>query len=115
MLAKPSCRPNKNIGQSFMKDETSPQQAPSPLILTLFRILTAMNCGAILLNGDKHTIHLSDRAQRHLGEAFSINKGRLFATDRACDALFQTNLDQSLKYGERERLETRSHRAQARR
>jgi DNA-binding CsgD family transcriptional regulator len=82
-----------------MLDETSAQQAPSPLVSVLFRIFTAINCGAILLDGDKRTIHLSDRAQHHLGEALSTNKGRLSATDRSCDTPFQTILDQSLKYG----------------
>src|SRR4051812_886743 len=68
-----------------MLDETSAQQAPPPLVSVLFRIFTAINCGAILLDGDKRTIHLSDRAQHHLGEALSTNKGRLSATDRSCD------------------------------
>jgi DNA-binding CsgD family transcriptional regulator len=86
-----------------MRHEASPQQAPSPLVSILFRIFTALNCGAILLDSDKRIIRLNDRAQNHLGEALATNKGRLCATDRGCDALFQTILDQSLKYGERER------------
>jgi DNA-binding CsgD family transcriptional regulator len=86
-----------------MQHEASVHQVPSPLIPILFRIFTALNCGAILLDEDKHILHLNDRAQNHLGEALATNKGRLSATDRGCDALFQTILDQSLKYGERER------------
>src|SRR3712207_230100 len=86
-----------------MLDETSAQPASSPLVSILFRIFTALNCGAILLNADKRIIRLNDRAQNYLGEALATNKGRLSATDRGCDALFQTILDQSLKYGERAR------------
>jgi DNA-binding CsgD family transcriptional regulator len=86
-----------------MRHEASIQQVPSPLVSILFRIVTALNCGAILLDENKRIIRLNDRAQNHLGEALATNKGRLCATDRGCDALFQTILDQSLKYGERER------------
>jgi DNA-binding CsgD family transcriptional regulator len=86
-----------------MLHEACPQQAASPLVSILFRIFTAMNCGAVLLDGGKCIIRLNDRAQPHLGDALATNKGRLCATDRGCDALFQTILDQSLKYGERER------------
>lgn len=86
-----------------MRHETSAQQAPSPLVTILFRILNAMNCGAILLDAGKCILRLNERAQKHLGEDLSTNKGRLCATDRGCDALFQTVLDLSLKYGERER------------
>jgi DNA-binding CsgD family transcriptional regulator len=86
-----------------MRHEASPQQAPSALVSILFRIFAALNCGAILLDSDKRIIRLNDRAQNHLGEALATNKGRLSATDRGCDALFQTILDQSLKYGERAR------------
>ena len=86
-----------------MRHEASVHQVPSPLIPILFRIFTALNCGAILLDENKHILHLNDRAQNHLGEALATNKGRLCATDRGCDALFQTMLDQALKYGKRER------------
>src|SRR5829696_7072419 len=86
-----------------MQHVASVQQASSPLVSILFRIFTVMNCGAILLDENKHILHLNDRAQNHLGEALATNKGRLCATDRGCDALFQTILDQSLKYGERAR------------
>ena len=86
-----------------MPDETSAQPASSSPVSILFRIFTAMNYGAVLLDGDKRIIRLNDRAQSHLGDALATNKGRLCATDRGCDALFQTILDQSLKYGERER------------
>ena len=86
-----------------MLHEASAQQASSPLVSILFRIFTAMHCGAVLLGKDKRILSLSETAQKHLGEALSTTKGRLCATDRGCDALFQTMLDQSLKYGERER------------
>src|ERR671926_145813 len=54
-------------------------------------------------DGEKRIMRLNDRAHPHLGDALATNKGRLTATDRGCDALLQTILDQSLKYGERER------------
>jgi len=83
--------------------EASAQQASSPLVSILFRLFTAMHCGAVLLDETKRILSLSQTAQKHLGEALATSKGRLCATDRGCDALFQTILDQSLKYGERER------------
>jgi hypothetical protein len=78
-----------------MWHEASPQEAPSPLVSTLFRIFAAMNCGAILLDESKRILYLNHSAQAHLGEALSTNKDRLCATDRGCDALFQTILDGS--------------------
>src|SRR5919205_1860936 len=54
-------------------------------------------------DGEKRIMRLNDRAHPHLGDAVATNKGRLSATDRGCDALLQTILDQALKYGERER------------
>src|SRR3954469_24374691 len=86
-----------------MLHEASAQQASSPLVSILFRIFTAMHCGAVLLDESKRILSLSQPAQKHLGEALSTPQGRLCATDRGCDALFQTILDQSLKYGARER------------
>jgi DNA-binding CsgD family transcriptional regulator len=86
-----------------MRHATLAQHAPSPLLSILFRILSALNCGAVLLDSRKTIIRLSDRAQAHLGEALTTNKDRLCATERGCDALFQTMLDQSLKYAGRER------------
>src|SRR3954471_12907816 len=86
-----------------MLHEASAQQASSPLVSILFRLFTAMHCGAVLLDETKRILSLSQPAQKHLGEALATSKGRLCATDRGCDALFQTMLDQSLKYGERER------------
>src|SRR4051794_439356 len=86
-----------------MLHEASAQQASSPLVSILFRLFTAMHCGAVLLDETKRILSLSQPAQKHLGEALSTSKGRLCATDRGCDALLQTILDQSLKYGERER------------
>src|SRR3954451_17414169 len=86
-----------------MRPETGLQQAPSPLVSILFHIFSAMHCGAILLDESKGVLRLNDQAQKHLGEALSTPQGRLCATDRGCDALFQTMLDQALKYGERER------------
>src|SRR3954453_472413 len=86
-----------------MLHEASAQQASSPLVAILFRLFTAMHCGAVLLDETKRILSLSQPAQKHLGEALATSKGRLCATDRGCDALFQTILDQSLKYGDRER------------
>ena len=86
-----------------MRPETSAPYAPSPLVPILFRIFNALHCGAILLDENKHIVRLNDRAQPHLKDVLSTNRGRLCATDRGCDALFQTILDQALKYGERER------------
>jgi DNA-binding CsgD family transcriptional regulator len=56
-----------------------------------------MNCGAILLDGDKRILHLNGLARKRLGEAVSSHNGCLCAADRACDATFQTILDQSLE------------------
>jgi DNA-binding CsgD family transcriptional regulator len=84
-----------------MQDAAGAQNALSPLVSVLFRIFSAMNCGAILLDGNKRVLHLNERAQAHLGAALAISKNRLSARDRGCDALFQTMLDQSL--GARER------------
>jgi hypothetical protein len=53
-----------------MQHVASVQQALSPLVSILFRIFTALNCGAILLDSNKRTIHLSKRARDHLGEPF---------------------------------------------
>src|SRR5215213_7411095 len=86
-----------------MLQEIGAQQPASPLISILFGLFTAMHCGAVLLDETKRILSLSQPAQKHLGEALATTKGRLCATDRGCDALFQTMLDQSLKYGERER------------
>jgi len=86
-----------------MRPETGTQQAPSPRVSILFHIFSAMHCGAVLLDAAKRILRLNDQAQKHLGEALSTTQGRLCATDRGCDALFQTMLDQALKYGERER------------
>ena len=86
-----------------MRPDTGTEQAPSPLVSILFHIFSAMHCGAVLLDAAKRILRLNDQAQKHLGGALSTRQGRLCATDRGCDALFQTMLDQALKYGERER------------
>ena len=85
-----------------MRPETSAPYAPSPLVPILFRILNAIHCGAILLDENKRIVHLNHSAQPYFREVLSTNRGRLCATDRGCDALFQTILDQSLKSGERQ-------------
>jgi hypothetical protein len=36
-----------------MRPETGTEQAPSPLGSILFRIFSAMHCGAVLLDGNK--------------------------------------------------------------
>jgi DNA-binding CsgD family transcriptional regulator len=59
----------------------------------------ALCCGAILLDSRKAPIQFNERARRCLGESLSTATGHLRATDRTSDALFQTILDQSLKYG----------------
>jgi DNA-binding CsgD family transcriptional regulator len=72
---------------------------PSVLSGILFRIFDALCCGAILLDSRKTPIHLNSRAQQCLGQCLSTARGYISATDRGCDPLFQTILDQSLKYG----------------
>ncbi len=86
-----------------MRHETGTQPPPTPVVSILFRIFTAMHCGAVLLDENKHVLRLNKHAQAHLGAALGTTNGRLCATDRGCDALFQTMLDQALKYGARER------------
>ena len=71
----------------------------SLLTRILFRVFDALCCGAILLDSRKVPIHLNDRARKCLGGSLSTGRGYLSATDRASDPLFQTILDQSLKYG----------------
>ena len=68
-----------------MRPETGLQQAPSPLVSILFRIFSAMHCGAVLLDAAKRILRQNDQAQKHLGEALSTKQGRLCATDRGCD------------------------------
>src|SRR5687767_4931217 len=71
----------------------------SLLTRILFRVFDALCCGAILLDSRKAPIHLNDRARKCLNESLSTARGHLSATDRGSDPLFQTILDQSLKYG----------------
>ena len=75
------------------------RSAPTLLTRILFRIFDALCCGAILLDSRKAPIHLNDRARKCMGESLSTARGHLSAADRGCDPLFQTILDQSLKYG----------------
>lgn len=72
---------------------------PSPLTRILFRVFNTLCCGAILLDRSKVPIHVNERAQKCFGLAFSAGRGRLTSSDRASDVLFQTILDQTLKYG----------------
>ena len=87
-----------NQDPGAMRDYDIPT-APSLLSRILFRIFDALCCGAILLDSRKFPIHLNDRAGRCMGETFSTTRGFLCAADRVSDALFQTIMDQSLKYG----------------
>ena len=85
-----------------MNEKLGPMTArcsPSLLTRILFRIFDALCCGAILLDSRKASIHLNDRARKCLGSSLSIARGHLSAADRGSDPLFQTILDQSLKYG----------------
>ncbi|WP_052763982.1 helix-turn-helix transcriptional regulator [Microvirga massiliensis] len=82
-----------------MDKKLSATPAPSLLVRILFHIFEAMKCGGILLDADKRVLHRSPRAERVFGECVSIKNGRLCAHNRTCDALFQTMLDQHLKYG----------------
>jgi hypothetical protein len=87
----------------------------SPALLTriLFRIFDALCCGAVLLDSRKAPIQFNERARKCLGESLATASGRLCATDRTSDALFQTILDQSLKIRwQPDSLATRIHRAQ---
>jgi len=77
--------------------------APSLLVRILFRVFDAMNCGGILLDADKRILHLSRRAEEAFNGCFAVKNGRLYAHDRASDVLFQTMLDQHLKYGDSHR------------
>src|SRR5829696_7236249 len=86
-----------------MRPETSAPCVPSPLVPVLFRIFHALHCAAILLDENKRIVHLNHSAQPYFRDVLSTNRGRLCATDRGCDALFQTILDQALRCGERER------------
>ena len=86
-----------------MRPETRAPYAPSPLVPVLVRIFNALHCGTILLDQTTRIVHLNDRAQPHLGTVLATNRGRLCATDRGCDALFQAILDQAIRCGERER------------
>lgn len=72
---------------------------PSLLTRVLFRIFDAMSCGAILLDQSKRIVHLNDRGRTCLGQSLSLASGRLCATDRACDALFQAMMDDFLAAG----------------
>ena len=86
-----------------MRQVASIQETGSPLASILFRVFKAMNCGAILLDRDRRVLRFNGLARKRLGESVSTCNGRLCAADRACDAMFQTILDQSLEYGGRER------------
>ena len=71
----------------------------APLVVQiLLRMFNAMNCGAVLLGGNKRVLHLNAKAENYLGDGLMVTNDRLCALDRGCDAILQTVLDQSLKY-----------------
>jgi DNA-binding CsgD family transcriptional regulator len=85
-----------------MNDESSAIVAPAPASLLtriLFRIFDALCSGAVLLDAQKAPVHLNERARKCLGDGIVVSRGALCATDRRSDVLFQTVLDQMLKYG----------------
>jgi DNA-binding CsgD family transcriptional regulator len=86
--------------QAHMEKKLNPASAPSLLVRVLFRVFEAMSCSGIFLDSDKRIVHMSERAQTLFGSYFSLKNGRLCTQDRVCDVLFQTMLDQHLKYGE---------------
>src|SRR4051794_10414728 len=92
---------------SSLRQEVSIPETWSPLATLLFRFFRAMNCGAILLDGGKRILRLNGLARKRLGEAVSTHNGCLCATDRTCDATFQTILDQSLERRRPERARRR--------
>jgi DNA-binding CsgD family transcriptional regulator len=75
--------------------------AASPLGRILFDIFETMHFGAVLLDAQKRVLHMNARAQRCTRDALRVENGRLYARDRRCDVLFQTVLDQGIKYRER--------------
>jgi DNA-binding CsgD family transcriptional regulator len=83
-----------------MDKKLSVSPAPSLLLGMLLRVFNAMNCGGIFLDADKRVVHMSGRAKTALEGCLSIKNGRLCAHDRTSDVLFQTMMDQHLKYGE---------------
>jgi DNA-binding CsgD family transcriptional regulator len=83
-----------------MDPKLSVSPAPSLLVAMLLRVFKAMNCGGIFLDGDKRVVHISGRAKEALEGSLCIKNSRLCAVDRTSDVLFQTMLDQHLKYGE---------------
>ncbi len=83
-----------------MDKKLSVSSAPSLLVRILFRLFDAMNCGGIFLDAEKRVVHLSRGAEAAFEGCFSLKNGRLCAHDRSSDVLFQTMLDQHLKYGE---------------
>ena len=63
----------------------------------MFRMFNAMSCGAVFLDGTKRVLHSNSRARRYFGDGIAVTSERLCASDRGCDAILQTVLDQSLK------------------
>jgi hypothetical protein len=50
-----------------MRHETGTQPPPTPVVSILFRIFTAMHCGAVLLDSGKHVLRLTIELKRTLG------------------------------------------------
>jgi DNA-binding CsgD family transcriptional regulator len=90
-----------------MQPNPDPLASPSLLTGTLFRVFNALGCGGVLLDERKRIIHASSRARNLFGNGIVVNAGCLCAADRGSDALLQTMLDQTLKYGGRTRLPLR--------
>lgn len=93
-----ACSPSGIQGE-HMDGTVCQPLGPSLLTRILFRVFNALCCGAILLDRNKVPVHVNPRAQKCFGTAFLAGRGRLSASDRASDILFQTILDQTLKYG----------------
>jgi DNA-binding CsgD family transcriptional regulator len=94
----------QDAAHAMAQPVSSPEtQNPSLLVSIIFRIFGAMTCGLILVDSYKRVSRLNERARSCLGDGLSTKTGRLCATDRSSDLLFQVVMDQCLKYGERHR------------
>jgi DNA-binding CsgD family transcriptional regulator len=88
----------RSTGQS--SSEQAAAQPPPVLVEIMFHMFNAMNCGGVLLDEAKRVLHSNNRARTNFGHGLAVASERLCASDRGCDAILQTVLDQSLKYRE---------------
>jgi DNA-binding CsgD family transcriptional regulator len=93
-----SVRQRSSTGHPSSNETVS--QPPPVLVEIMFRMFNAMNCGGVLLDEAKRVLQSNNRARRYFGDGLAVASERLCASDRGCDAILQTVLDQSLKYRE---------------